>query len=138
MKITKKLTALLLVLIMSIAFAACSEEATSSTSSPSDEVSSVETVAKKKLTLNIKNLDKETSLNIETTGDTLYDALIENKLISGEKGQYGFFVTSVNGVTADGSDGTYWTFRDKDGEFFPTGVETTQIKDGDVINIVRE
>ncbi len=128
MKQTKRIVAVMLILILSIALVGCNEQT---------DASSQDGV-KKNITLNIKNLDNLTTLNIETTAETLYDALKEKDLIEGEKGQYGFFVTSVNGVTADGSDGTYWTFRDKDGEFFPTAVEATNIKDGDVINIVRE
>lgn len=139
MKKTKKILAVLLALMLCFTVTACGNEVASTDGIVSTQSSSSEdTVPKIKLTLNVKNLDKEYTLNIETSGDTLYDALKENNLIEGEKGQYGFFVTTFDGVKADGSDKTYWTFRDANGEFFSTGVEKTNIKDGDVINIVRE
>ena len=62
--------------------------------------------------------------------ETLGDALLENKLVEGDEGQYGLFVTSVNGIKADYSaDGSYWAFYIGD-EYAVTGVDGEKLGDG--------
>ena len=51
-------------------------------------------------------------------------------LISGEEGEYGLYVKTVNGVTADfDADGVYWAFYIND-EYAQTSVDMTKIEDG--------
>ena len=58
-------------------------------------------------------------------------ALQELELIDGEEGQYGLYVTTVNGITVDyDKDGMYWAFYVND-EYAQTGVDATEIKEGD-------
>ena len=138
-----KLIAVLLAALMIASFSACGKNSTESDASSEQSVSSVSDSsstdeAKISLTLNVDNLGEKSSMTVETDGDTLYDALNDNGLIEGTNGEYGFFVTSFNGIVADGSDGSYWMFKDADGEYFSTAVDSTPVKDGDTVNIVRE
>lgn len=149
-KTLKKITASLLAVLLLLCFAACGEnnEAASSKTDSSSQTSSLQTESaneeKISVTLNITDLDGSTkTINTETSAPsgtkfTLYYILTANHLCDGKDSGYGYFVTAINGVVADGSDGSYWMFKDASGEYFPTGVETTEVHDGDVINIVRE
>ena len=74
---------------------------------------------------------KETLFEIHTDKTIVGDALLELKLIEGEKDQYGLYVKKVNGITADYDvDKTYWAFY-INGEYAMSGVDTTEIKEGD-------
>ena len=68
---------------------------------------------------------------IHTDKDTVGAALLELELIAGEDSQYGLYVKTVNGITADYNvDGTYWAFYIND-QYALSGVETTSIKAGE-------
>ena len=54
--------------------------------------------------------------------------------ISGSESEYGLFVTTVDGVTADDSKQQWWCFT-KGGEMLNTGVDSTPIADGDTYEI---
>lgn len=67
---------------------------------------------------------------IHTDKATVGEALLELNLIAGDDGEYGLYVKTVNGITADyDKDGKYWAFY-VDGEYATTGVDSTQITDG--------
>lgn len=73
---------------------------------------------------------KETKFVIRTDKETVGEALIELKLISGDVDKYGLYVKTVNGITADyDKDKTYWGFY-IDGEYALTGVDLTKIEEG--------
>ena len=70
------------------------------------------------------------TFEITTDKSTVGEALLEEGLIAGENGQYGLYVTEVNGIVADYNvDGTYWAFY-ADGAYASSGVDTTDIVDG--------
>lgn len=72
----------------------------------------------------------ETAFAIHTDKEIVGDALLELELISGEDGQYGLYVKTVNGITADYDvDQTYWAFY-VNGEYAASGVDTTAIEEG--------
>lgn len=72
----------------------------------------------------------ETELKINTDKTLVGEALQELGLIAGEEGPYGLYVKTVNGITVDyDTDGKYWAFY-IDGEYAPTGVDVTEIKEG--------
>ena len=76
------------------------------------------------------------TFTLNTDKTTLGEALIEHSLISGEVGQYGLYVKVVNGITADyDTDKSYWSFY-KNGEYLMSGVDTTEIKNGEHYEIV--
>ena len=64
----------------------------------------------------------------------LRQALEEQKLVEGEESQYGLYVKTVNGVTADDAKEEWWCFT-KDGEDVMTGVDSTPVADGDHFEI---
>ncbi|MBE5875743.1 MAG: DUF4430 domain-containing protein [Lachnospiraceae bacterium] len=71
-----------------------------------------------------------TNFEIHTDKETVGDALLEVDLIAGEEGEYGLYVKTVNGITADYDvDQTYWAFY-INGEYASTGVDSTTIEEG--------
>lgn len=86
------------------------------------------------------NADAEeasTVSTITTTEEYLRGALEQQDsgiVIEGSESDYGLFVTTVNGVTADDSNQEWWCFT-KGGEMLNTGVDTTPIADGDAFEI---
>lgn len=71
-----------------------------------------------------------TTFEIHTDKETVGDALLELKLISGEEGPYGLYVKEVNGITADyDKDHAYWNFL-IDNEVSNYGVDATKIEEG--------
>lgn len=73
----------------------------------------------------------ETEFEIHTDKETVGEALLELGMVSGEDGEYGLYVKTVNGITADyDKDGTYWAFY-INGEYAQTGVDATAITEGD-------
>ena len=80
--------------------------------------------------------DKTVTFTLHTNKKTLGDALMEHKLIAGEKGPYGMYVKNVNGIEADyDKTKTYWGFN-KDGESMLTGVDSEKIANGNKYEIV--
>ena len=71
---------------------------------------------------------------IKTSEEFLRGALEQEKLISVEESQYGLFVKTVDGVTADDSKQEWWFFS-KDGQMLETSVDSTPIADGDHFEI---
>lgn len=72
---------------------------------------------------------------IQTDAEYLRGALEEEEgLIAGEESQYGLFIQTVNGVTADASIQQWWCIT-KGGEDVFTGVDSTPIADGDTFEL---
>ncbi len=86
----------------------------------------------KEFSLTVTDKDgNETQFEIHTDKETVGEALQELNLIDGEEGEYGLFVKTVNGITADyDADGVYWAFY-VNGEYAASGVDVTQITEGD-------
>lgn len=73
----------------------------------------------------------ETKFEIHTDKETVGDALTELGFIEGEESEYGLYVKTVNGITADyDTDGVYWAFYVND-EYASTGVDSTTITSGE-------
>lgn len=72
--------------------------------------------------------------SLSTDAEFLRQALEAQELIEGEESQYGLYVKTVNGVTADESKEEWWCFT-KDGADVMTGVDSTPIADGDHFEI---
>ena len=72
----------------------------------------------------------ETPFEIHTDKETIGEALLELGLIEGDESEYGLYVKTVNGITADyDADGVYWAFYIND-EYAATGVGSTPITEG--------
>lgn len=73
----------------------------------------------------------ETQFEIHTDKEIVGDALTELELISGDESEYGLYVKTVNGITADyDADGVYWAFY-INGEYAATGVDSTPVTEGE-------
>lgn len=80
----------------------------------------------------------EISLTICTDKTLVGEALQELSLIEGEEGPYGLYVKRVNGIRADyETDKTYWAFY-INGEYAVSGVDVTEIADGDTYGLKAE
>ncbi len=72
----------------------------------------------------------ETFFEVHTDKTIVGEALLDCGLIAGDESDYGLYVKTVNGVTADyDADGAYWSFY-VDGEYAQAGVDTTTIEEG--------
>ena len=74
---------------------------------------------------------KESLFEIHTDKEIVGEALAALGLIEGEESEYGLFVKTVNGITADyETDGVYWSFY-VNGDYAMSGVDTTPIAEGE-------
>jgi len=70
------------------------------------------------------------TFTIKTDKNTVGEALFEHGLVDGDESEYGLYVKSVNGITADYDvDKSYWAFY-VDGEYALTGIDSTEIEEG--------
>lgn len=72
---------------------------------------------------------QETAYEIHTDAETVGDALESLDLIAGEEGDYGLFVTTVDGVSLPSDGDQYWAFY-IDGAYATSGVDQTEITAG--------
>lgn len=159
MKRTIKSTlALLMALLLTLCLFACKEEPIetpdTSDTTVSDTVAEAVTIAPEGLWANATYLadaefgegaktvqvkvivgEQSVTFTVKTDASTLGEALIAHDLIAGEQGDYGLYVKVVNGITADYDiDQSYWGFS-KNGEYMMTGVDSTEIADGEVYEL---
>ena len=67
-----------------------------------------------------------------TDEEYLGTVLVDEGLVEGEQSDYGLYIKTVNGTTADyNKDGVYWAFY-VDGEYAMTGADMTDVVDGTV------
>ena len=85
----------------------------------------------KNITLQVVHRDESVKdFQLATDKETLRQALEEEGLIAGEESEYGLFIKTVNGLTADyDTDGVYWAFY-IDGEYATSGVDSTPVTEG--------
>ncbi len=82
-------------------------------------------------TFEVVDMDGNTTLfTVNTDKKAVGEALLDVDLIAGEDSEYGLYVKTVNGITADYDvDQTYWAFY-IDGEYAMTGVDSTDVVAG--------
>ena len=90
--------------------------------------------ADKTITATVVANGEEEAFTIHTDEEYLRGALESIDLIAGEESEYGLFVTTVNGITADDANQEWGGFT-KGGESLNTGVDSTPIADGDAFEI---
>lgn len=73
---------------------------------------------------------------IQTNEKFLRGALEQEKLVEGTESEYGLFITTVDGETADDANQEWWCINDGEGTMLPTGVDETAINDGDSYELV--
>lgn len=136
-KTTRRSAALVLALALVLSLTACG---TQSSGGIWDSAVYTEDTAlgegAKTIAVEVTAEDKTVTLTVSTDAETLRAALEENGLIAGDESEYGLYVKTVNGMTADyDTDGLYWAFY-KSGEYLMTGVDTTEISDGEHYELV--
>ena len=125
-----------IVLIAAIALLAGCNDNTTSTSSDVTLTTQAEItkVGEGNTTFQFAVTNKEgekTVFEVSTNKDIVGEALLECDLISGEMGDYGLYVKTVNGCTLDfNTDGMYWAFY-INGQYAASGVDSTKIVAGD-------
>ena len=91
----------------------------------------------KTVKVEVKVGEQSVTFTINTDKETLGEALLEHSLIEGEEGPFGIYIKKVNGILADfDTDQSYWGFY-KDGVLMMTGVDGTNISDGEHYELVR-
>lgn len=88
----------------------------------------------KTITVSVVTDTETTDFTIVTDAEYLRQALEQENLVEGSESEYGLFVTTVNGVTADDSQQQWWCFT-RNGEMVETGIDTTPIADGETYEI---
>lgn len=78
--------------------------------------------------------EKSKDFTIHTDAEYLGQALDEQKLVEGKEGDYGLFITKVNGRTADDSKKEWWCIT-KDNNQVNTSADKTPIANGDHFEI---
>ena len=80
--------------------------------------------------------ENSVTFTLHTDAKTLGEALLAHGLIAGDTGEFGLYVKKVNGILADYDvDQSYWAFT-KNGETMMTGVDMTEIADGEQYELV--
>ena len=136
----KKFLTLLLAAAMTLSLAACGAQ--QSSGGLWDGASYTEDTelgeGAKTLSVEVTAEDKTITFTIHTDAENLRGALEEHGLIAGDESEFGMYVKSVNGMSADyEADGYYWSLY-VDGEYATTGVDTTPVTDGGSYSLVRE
>ena len=85
----------------------------------------------KNITVTVVHGDESTKeFAINTSAENLRAACEEQGLIAGEDSDYGLYVLTVDGETADEAQQQWWCIT-KAGEMLMTGVDDTMIADGE-------
>lgn len=113
----KKLISMLLVFVMLLSLTACSTK-----EAPEAQANAVA------FKVVVTDLDgKETTFDYTSSAATVGEALVAEGLVEGHETEYGLYVDTVNGITADwDADQTYWAFY-INGEYATTGIDGTEI-----------
>ena len=137
----KKLLALLLALVLTLALAACGQKEENKTDDQTNDpaITDQDNAADEKVTLPVADGavigqgavaftvevqgagGKTVTFTVNTDEETVGAALLKLGVIAGDDSEYGLYVKTVNGETADyDTDGTYWGFY-INGEYAATG-----------------
>ncbi|MCI9448993.1 MAG: DUF4430 domain-containing protein [Clostridiales bacterium] len=129
-KLKKILAAAMLIVTVLFSIVSCAEKTTDG--KDTENTAASETITKVHISVDvIDDKGEKTTFDIATDADNLGDALVNEGLVKGENGQYGLFITTVNGLVADyDTDKAYWAIT-REGEYLMTGADSTPISDGD-------
>lgn len=146
MKTTKIISLLMALLLVCGIFAGCAGQNTSSPASGANSSavdskvnskvdsttgSTADSAAVKNITVTVVHKDGSSKdFPIAASGETLREALEQEKLVEGEESEYGLFVKTVDGETVDDGNQEWWCLT-KGGEQVNTGVDGVKIADGD-------
>lgn len=86
----------------------------------------------KHITVEVVHKDESTkTFTYDTDAEYLGEVLVAEGLISGDESEFGLYVTTVDGETADYSADQSWWALSINGEFAQTGADSTPVYDGD-------
>ena len=127
----KKLMTLLLAAVLLLALAACGQK-DDKVKLPVADGAVIGTGATA-ITVEVQGADgKSVTFTVNTDEETVGAALLKLGVIAGEDSDYGLYVKTVNGETADyEKDGAYWAFY-INGEYAMSGVDYTAPESGAV------
>ncbi len=118
-----------------LAFAAVALVGCTSNNNDSQETTTTVAQAQTEITVLATFKDKSTkTFTIKTGKDNLGDALVEAGVASGDSGEYGLFITTVDGQIADVASEEWWKLT-KAGVDLQTGASQTPIANGDTYEI---
>lgn len=92
------------------------------------------TSGSKAITVEVVTSDDTKTFNYTTDSEYLADVLLDEQLVSGSESEYGLFITTVNGITANDANQEWWCIT-KDSQMLETGASDTPINDGDKFEI---
>ena len=142
----KKFFAIILALVMALSLMACGNTAVQpDADADADADAPVVTdgaalgEGAHSFTLEITDADGKTiTATIHTDAETVGEALSNLEIVQGEDSEFGLYIKTVNGITADYDvDQTYWAFY-IDGEYAQTSVDMTAVNDGSVYKLAVE
>lgn len=112
----KRMISLLLALVMVFVLTACGAK---------EEVPASDSVSFKMVVTDLEG--NETAFEYTSSAASVGEALVAEGLIEGHETEYGLYIDTVNGITADwDADQTYWVFY-INGEYATTGIDGTEI-----------
>ena len=112
----KRMISLLLALVMVFALTACGAK---------EEAPAADAVSFKVVVTDLEG--NETTFEYSSNAASVGEALVAEGLIEGHETEYGLYIDTVNGITADwDNDQTYWAFY-INGEYATTGIDGTEI-----------
>ena len=112
----KRMISLLLALVMVFALPACGAK---------EEAPAADAVSFKVVVTDLEG--NETAFEYTSSAASVGEALVAEGLIEGHETEYGLYIDTVNGITADwDNDQTYWAFY-INGEYATTGIDGTEI-----------
>lgn len=91
----------------------------------------------KTITVEVVHKDESSKTFTYHTDDAYLGEVLQSEgLVKGEQGDYGLYMTEVDGEAAVyETDGAYWAFY-QDGEYANQSIDQTPISDGDAFSLV--
>lgn len=130
----KRFLAIILSVVMVLSLVACGNKAADKNEG-STTVENGATIGEGDTSFETEVVDAEgntVKFTVLTNDKTVGEALHNLGVIAGEEGDYGLYIKTVNGITADyDKDGVYWAFY-VDGEYAMTGADMTDVVGGTV------
>ena len=132
----KKIVSLILCAILMVSLIACG--GAPAEPPPSTTVTDGQVVGEGAKSSPLTIVDKEgnaITITVNTDKEMVGEALTELGIVEGTMGEYGLYMTHVNGIPAIWEeDGYYWSFYIND-EYAMTGVDQTPIAEGETYKL---